>query len=255
MSDPIFQPMAKSGKSLRVTRKKKFVRHVRFEKEDICPVVEFAFGMTFGGEGAHRAHRSGGSIVRNNPQIYADAFQGKLSEFAFYNMFRQFEGVNSPDLSKHRLGIWEDVDFSFGDCRIAIKSAKYFSNLLLLECKDWDLEGVYLPNHNDATPLTHLVLVRIEPDVRSIVSELKTSSNGSLYEQILAATLKHKWYADFAGFITHQDLIGIISSDLVISKGDYLNGSMPMDADNYYVQAGDLRPIQELVTIIAKNDS
>jgi hypothetical protein len=56
------------------------------------------------------------------------------------------------------------------------------------------------------------------------------------------------WEYDIPGYITNVDLINIIKTRLIIPKGAYLNNSVKMDAENYYVQAGDLRPVKELLS-------
>ena len=38
---------------------------------------------------------------------------------------------------------------------------------------------------------------------------------------------------------------------MIIKKGEFLNGRTKMDAENYYIQAGDMKDIKELVNIIA----
>lgn len=47
------------------------------------------------------------------------------------------------------------------------------------------------------------------------------------------------------GYITHDDFIGIIEDEFIIKQNDYL-GKVKMDASNYYIQAGDFRPIKKL---------
>ena len=37
---------------------------------------------------------------------------------------------------------------------------------------------------------------------------------------------------------------------MIIKKGEFLNGRTKMDAENYYIQAGDMKDINELVNII-----
>ena len=51
---------------------------------------EFAYSMTFGSKGQHRAYRSGGRHRRKNGEIFANTFQGKLCEFAVYQTLKPF---------------------------------------------------------------------------------------------------------------------------------------------------------------------
>ena len=82
------------------------------QKEIIEEVFDFAFSMSFGKEGEHRSYRSGGTHKRKNGEIFANAFQGKLAEFAFYKeAIRYGLVINKPDLSVWELGKWDDSDF------------------------------------------------------------------------------------------------------------------------------------------------
>ena len=42
-------------------------------------------------------------------------------------------------------GKWDDQDFVINDSEISLKSMAFFSNPLLLETKNWDLQGNYIP--------------------------------------------------------------------------------------------------------------
>jgi len=248
MSNPKFTEMDVEGNSYTVRQKVKFHELATFKSTTILSVFQFSFDMTFGAKGEHRHSRSGGSIYRDNLEIFANTFQGKLSEFAVANLFYKHPDFKPPDLGTHALGYWEDVDFLIGDKVIAVKSTKSYGNLLLLEKADWDAQGNYLPSSRNPRVYTHLLLVRIKPDV----DELRMPLNDSIYEQDIAESLKsqflnQKWAYDIPGFITHDDLGRIVNSKNVIPRGARLNNSVTMDADNFYVQAGDLRRINSLV--------
>ena len=43
--------------------------------------------MSYGGEGAHRDSRSGGSMHRKKGQVFINTFQGKMAEYALYRFF------------------------------------------------------------------------------------------------------------------------------------------------------------------------
>lgn len=62
------------------------------------------------------------------------------------------------------------------------------------------------------------------------------------------------WSYDIAGYITHQDLKSVIENRQFISKGARLNGKIPMDADNYYVQCGDMRKFSNIINKIKESD-
>ena len=105
-------------------------------------MLEFAHAMTFGKSGEHRKYRSGGSHLRKNGKIFCDTFQGKLAEF-FVNKELTRMSINcpKPSIEEQGLGVWDDEDFSIKNTLINVKSMAFFSNLLLLETKDWDISG------------------------------------------------------------------------------------------------------------------
>lgn len=122
--------------------------------------------MSFGKGGQHRDHRSGGSIHRKNGEIFTNTFQGKLAEFIFYYYYMDNykNYISPPDLEREDLGKWDIVDFTTEKNnerkKVAIKSTKHFSNLLLLETKDWDAKGVY--RYNEDCIYDGIVLIRLE---------------------------------------------------------------------------------------------
>ena len=120
--------------------------------------------MTFGKSGEHRKYRSGGSHLRKNGEIFCDTFQGKLAEFFVYKELTSM-GINCPKtcIEKWGLGTRDDDDFSINNTSINIKSMAFFSNLLLLKTKDWDISGKYIPN---SKYYDYFVVVRIKPELK-----------------------------------------------------------------------------------------
>ena len=128
------------------SRKADFAEFGVLDATTVQKTFDFAYDMTFGAIGQHREHRSGGTAGRKNGEIFADTFQGKLAEFAIYfSLKNQFE-VSAPNLDKWALGKWDAFDLSVNGANVAIKSTKWFGQLLLLETEDWDEEGNYKPN-------------------------------------------------------------------------------------------------------------
>lgn len=240
-----FKPMKINGQSFTVTGRKPFRPAGQIRTSTIETVTKFAFDMTYGSKGEHRDHRSGGSAKRSSAQIFSDTFQGKLSEFALANVLYKLDGFVPPDTSTYELGTWESVDFKLGVNLFSVKSTKYFGNLLLLEKADWDLNGRYLPTGEDPKAYTHIVLVRIAPDIEELIRP-RSSRSESKYEALLETLLAHKWEYEITGYITSEDLKEIMSLGHEIPKGSLLNGKVLMDASNYYVQAADLRGVSEL---------
>lgn len=110
---------------------------------------DFAYDMTFGRVGQHRAYRTGGTHIRRNGEIFANAFQGKLCEFAIYLELKDKHDVDMPDLTVNPLGEWDDYDFRIDNYNISVKSTKSFGQLLLLEKMiGQDLVNTYLITTN-----------------------------------------------------------------------------------------------------------
>ena len=244
--------MTISEEKFSINRKASFKKIGIFKKKTVGSVIDFAFNMTFGLKGEHRHHRSGGTNNRGNLEIFMNTFQGKLSEFAMANVLFKHKDFKEPDLSIHGLGIWEDVDFLIGNNAIAVKSTKSYGNLILLESKDWDANGRYIASVGEPRLYSHIVLVRIRPDVEEVLRRFRPNSNpDKVHRDLLALLIEIDWEYDIPGFITTADLVAIIKSELKIPKGALLNGSSKMDAENYYVQAGDLRHINDLLQDIS----
>lgn len=120
-----------SSKNYTITKKKSFFSAEEFEKQEKTKVLKFAYDMTFGEVGAHRTHRTGGKKQRKHGEIFANTLQGKLAEVAA----SKYLNISGVDYSTETLGIWDDADLEYKDRYFSIKSAKHFSNLLLLEKK------------------------------------------------------------------------------------------------------------------------
>ena len=104
-----------------------------------------------------------------------------------------------------------------GNKKINVKSTKHYGNLMLLEEGDWNSNAEYIPNISTNNHIYDLfVLLRID-----------------------SVTNKY----DIPGFVTRSNLLQIIQNEHIIKKGQLLNGRISMDANNYYVQAGDMRSI------------
>lgn len=241
--------LEKRGNGLYITHKKAFDKVGRFKQSTILSVFNFAYNMTFGKKGEHRNHRSGGSHERRLGEIFADTFQGKLSEYAIYNLLYKNYSLAEPDLSEWKLGEWDNSDLIVNSKIIAVKSTKSFGNLLLLETKDWDEEGNYIPNiQKNNSLIDFFVMVRMNPFATDLLKQ-----NSCLYsddvnkEKLKGIIASIDWDYDLPGYVSAQEIIQVIRDKQIIHKGDLLNGKMPMDATNYYVQAGDMNSIDSFV--------
>lgn len=204
---------------------------------------DFAYEMVYG-EGFHRIKRSDGQLNRTPLEIFQNTFQGKVAEIILYEILKlQNIEVKEPDFSIHGKGVWDETDLEANGKFICVKSAAFFSNLLLLETKDWNSEGMYIPNHDlsKTAVYDYFVLVRIKPDVKFILKEaLETKEK--LWQEIQ----KFAWFYDIPGCGSLKTIRYIIENEYVIPKNALLNGRTKMDARNYYIQSGNLYNVARL---------
>jgi hypothetical protein len=248
-----FSPLRKSGNDFYITKPRIFNPKSFTNKNDVGDTFEFAWSMTFGADGAHRDHRSGGTSRRKNGEIFANTYQGKLAEFAIANEFSGFEGIQRPDLSIYGLGKWDSFDIYLNSLHIGVKSTKKYGNLLLLETKDWSVDANYANNSESQTP-DFLCLVRLNPDIDLILKQVRLLYSDTCDKIILKKLVTdQKFTYDCCGFISRSELKNIIKNQLLLPRHAMLNGRTRMDAENYYVQAGDLTPI-DLISEFKKHN-
>lgn len=221
--------------------------------EFVDKVFEFSFGMSFGNVGEHRSSRTGGILKRRKGELFINTFQGKMCEFGIYKYLRSINiQIEEPNMDLWKLGVWDDVDLELNSLKINIKSASYFSNLLLLEKQDWDINGEYIPNIGlKSSSYDLFVLTRLKPNSKNIMTSrrlfyIDQIDKKYLYDLIIPQV----WEFDIAGFIYHSDLIEIIRNQQVLPQNSMLNSYTKIDADNYYCQSGDLRGLNEFKEIL-----
>lgn len=209
-------------------------------------VFDFAYQMTFGQGGEHRAYRTGGTHQRRNGEIFANTFQGKLAEYALFCVLTD-KGINvsEPDLGIFSLGKWDSVDLSIGEELISIKSTKSFGNLLLLEEHDWDEQANYIPNGHG---YDYTFLIRMNPFCEDVMKRNRFLYSDSINEATLKKIIMaESWTFDIPGYVTREDLVQIINEGFILPRGSMLNGKTPMDASNYYIQSGDMRTLESFI--------
>tara|TARA_Y100001935_G_scaffold62238_1_gene52165 strand:- start:407 stop:1186 length:780 start_codon:yes stop_codon:yes gene_type:complete len=228
-----------------ITNRKDFKPLISFKEDTLKEVFDFSYNMTFGGEGFHRNFRSGGTHHRKNGELFINTFQGKLAEFGIHEYLSKKFAIDKPDLSLWGQGEWDSVDLDFNNKKMAIKSTKSIGNLLLLEKKDWDKEGNYIPNMTIGdSQYDYFILVRIDPNGETIMKKNKIYYSNSLdINSLKKLILNLDWKIDIPGFITNNDLKKIISDRNIILQNEYINKYTRMDADNYYCQSGDMKSI------------
>lgn len=237
-----------------ITNKKAFSNSHKFKEKTIQKCFEFAWDMSFGNKGEHRDHRSGGKHHRKNGEIFINVFQGKLGECAIYNLFSNNKiELDYPDFSVHELGIWDKFDFNYKEKNVSVKSTAHFGNLLLLETKDWNEDGKYLPS--DISYDYH-ILTRISPDSKGIMKANKLFYSDVANKNFLMnIILSEEWKWEITGYITKDDLKSIINNNHILPQGSLLSGKVKMDAENYYIQAGDLKNIISMIEELKNNET
>ncbi|KUP08443.1 hypothetical protein Q75_02790 [Bacillus coahuilensis p1.1.43] len=262
------------------TKKRYFKKDGTFLNSRVKDVFDFAFNMSFGGKGEHRATRTGGDKKRFNGEKFANTFQGKLAEFAVQEHLKT-KGIelDDPDIDVYGLGEWDKYDFQYNNFKISIKSTKFFGQLLLLETKDWSERGEYLPNkkRGDSDYIyDYFILVRIKPSIENMMEDkeyLKKNrliTNESISEDEIISDeknmleklfdiknneLRSNFEYEVAGVISNETLKYIIKNKYILPKHSYLGKSKTgMDAENYYIQVGNFKNIDELVNKITKNN-
>lgn len=228
------------------------------EKSYVKDTFDFAYSMSYGAEGQHRRYRTGGKKNRENNQIFSDAFQGKLAEYAIYNTFINNNiTLEKPDMDIYGLGIWDNSDFKYNYKKISVKSTKFYGQLMLLESQDWNEEGLYIPNLGTENECyDYFILVRIYPFADEIMKKNRIYYSSNIRrEQLEQILLSKKFTYDIPGYMTRSGLEWIIQNGYVIKQGNYINrfaDNNKLDANNYYIQAGDLHSTYKLIEELKK---
>lgn len=248
-----FQELRKEGDSYFVYKRIPFKPAGKLRMSTVDKVFDFSYEMAFTDK--HRNSRSGGDIERTNAEIFANTFQGKIAECAACNYFYKFDESTVPDFNTYEKGRWDAVDLAVNGKQIAIKSTKHFGQLLLLETKDWDSYGRYIPNIGKTVcEYDYILLARIRPSCEDLLKKHDLLKREKINEQELyhlCCTME--WEYDYAGYITREELIHIIGMKHILPKRSMLNGKIRMDAENYYVQASDLHPLETLSILIERS--
>ena len=216
-------------------------------------VLDFAYEMCFG-EGHHRHHRTGGQVNRKAGEQFCNTFQGKLAEVVLRKyLLSQGLECGEPDFAVFGEGIWDDTDLIVNNKSLSVKSAAFFSNLLLLESQDYDQNGNYKPNLaiGATASYDYYILVRIKPDIKSLFRGARLMySNDISKEVIKEIVFGQSWSYDIAGWISHEEFVSVIRNGHIIPQNALLNDKIRMDASNYYIQSGDMHDISELCNIL-----
>ncbi|UOO43818.1 hypothetical protein I0292_26595 (plasmid) [Priestia megaterium] len=236
-----------------LTRRRIFnkIEKVNYLKESYV----FAYNMSFSSKGHHRITRSGGQEKRKQVQIFCDAFNGKLGEFAVYQyLLSQGIEVDYPDISIMGEREWDSYDFVVKEKKIGVKTTKKWGQLLLLETKDWNANGQYIPNLNKGTAdYDYIILVRVDSNIIDGLEKRNLYKKDRIDKEVLKEILNESSYDfDIAGYVDKELLVEAIKNKNIIKQNEYLqSGRTKIDADNYYIQAGDMNHINHLTKILS----
>lgn len=237
-----------------INRKRHFTP-TKVDHRIINSAFDFAYSMVFG-EGYHRDYRSGGQHHRKKGELFANTFQGKLAEFIiFQDLSAHLTDLKAPDTSIHGKGIWDDTDLAYKGKKINIKSSAFFANLLLLESKDWNAHGEYIPNLKNTASQNYdyFIMVRIKPDIKYLLQKEKLFYADDISAVRLKEIILNKeWEYDYAGVCSDTTIKRIIQDNYFLPQNALLNGHIKIDADNYYIQSGDLKEFSCLVDELIK---
>lgn len=220
----------------------------------IKQALDFAYSMVYA-EGHHRAYRSGGSIIRKKGEQFCNTFQGKLAEIFLYDFLclnYSDVKVSEPDFSILGKGLWDDTDLKINDkYNISIKSMAFFSNLLLLETKDWNQDGAYIPNlSTDNNGLyDYFIIVRLKQDIKQVFRQqnLFYSNENLSKDKIEEIILSHDWCFDIPVCASLKTIKYLIKNNKILAKGALLNNSVRLDAENYFCEVSELFPLEKMI--------
>ena len=242
-------PMDVHGNVYNINAKKPYYGN-SVSADDFSRAFEFAYEMAFG-SGHHKCYRAGGNLHRRAGEIFCNTFQGKLAELGLYESLL-YQGIicDEPDFGVYGFGEWDSFDLKANGRTISVKSAAFFSNLLLNEASVYDRDGNYTPNLKSGKPgsYDYYALVRVSPDVKSLFRRERLLYEDRIEKDRILELLNREpaWTYDVTGWIEHREFVEAIREMRIIPKGSLLNGRIQMDADNYYVQSGDMHPLPEL---------
>lgn len=218
----MYRTRMEKGKIKNIQKTKAF-QGVPVKQEHIREAFEFSYSMAFG-NGFHRNKRSGGIHHRSAYEVFVNTFRGKIAEFVVSDYFTsQGREVSQIDLSVMGVGDWDSADLLVDEIPISIKATKHFGQLLLLETKDWNDSGQYIPNlsHEKQSNYDYFILVRTKVDI--------PDKNNSLFskEKLKKIIFEKHILAEISGVLSNNDFVNqIIKYKYIIYQNDLLNGKV-----------------------------
>ncbi|KGX84003.1 hypothetical protein [Pontibacillus litoralis] len=247
----------------KVYKKNDFYSKTVIRYEYVALSFSFAYAMAYSEEGHHRRERSDGKKSRNDFEVFCDTFVGKLGEHAVYQYIKEnIKGIEIPlpDLTIEGKGKWDTYDFNFeygGKQRnIGVKTTKHFGNLLMLETEDWDDNGRYIPNKEKETgEYTDFLFVRVNYELIFSLQKRYKHQNEQINPESFASLLSDAHYNFDIHYIPVEYIKNAIENKMIVKKDYYLNTTAPsneLDANNYYIQCGDMLKGYELIKALKR---
>ena len=247
-------PLSRIAGRYVINAKKPFVGEIVLEKNEVREILRFAWDMSWGNAGDHRPNRSGGHQKRDKSIVFQDVFEGKCGEFAVKKKFNSL-GIQTSevDLRTFDRGVWDDTDLLALGKSINVKTAKHFSNLLLLEYEDYKCRGDYLGETNSNKSYDLFVFTRLKSELHDFIKDnglkKKEFSKKEDFFPYAREILQMEWWLDLPGFITKKRIKEALELGHIIKQGDLLNYTK-MDASNIYVQSGCLISMGEIMEFL-----
>ena len=210
-------------------------------QEFILKSAEFANRMVL--SSSHRIHRSGGSHRRMGDEIFINTFQGKLAEYVIQDTLKSKNiECSEPDDIDYGKRVWDDYDLKVQGHSISVKSMSFFSNLLLLEKKDYTQDGGY--KHHRGQDYDFIIVARFKPDIKMVLSNYRG------IDKLKDRVIRLSFEFDIPCVCSKKTVEYIIQEGYVLKQGAVLGKNTIMDADNYYIQLGNLPPLEKLISVI-----
>lgn len=206
-----------------------------FTNEEILNVFNFAFES----KNKHKQYRSGGTLKRNEIQIFYNIFLGKLGEIAAYNSLIKNNielETRSIDFTIRELGDWDDYDLKTKTNKlISVKSSKHWSQMMLLETKNWNKNSELIYNINtnksylyDFHLYSRIVPLKVFNNKKYIYPkgyqyiDLNYSNNNELKDKLFKHITEFKWAYEDSFIINNEYFKKIIKMNYILESNKYV---------------------------------
>lgn len=188
------------------------------------------------------ASRPGGKEKRTSVKMFANTFQGKFIEEVICDHVRNALKLKCSDVDYERtpLGKEDGGDLIINSLPTQIKSVPPYGNLLFLECRNI-VKTVSL--------YERFILGRLFPSIFKVIKDNDINNNMFVDNEAekvynIIRGYDNQWDVDIVGKTNKETVKKAISLNHVIKQNERLGEKTWMDADNYYIVASDLKPLQ-----------